>query len=207
MFILPLPSSLAPSFPSHCLPSTASSLQMIYLLFLQLHSSPSVRLALPLPNPPSCSLPHLFLPSYLPDKRQLVQVKPSWLCSLAAMLPRCHAPSLPCSLAAMLPRCHAPSLPCSLAAMHPRCHAPSLPCSLAAMLPRCHAPSLPCSLAAMLPRCHAPSLLCFLAATPSLVLEECGTAWGLSASGWQVGGECDTAQFIACDANGLVTTM
>ncbi|CAI5952231.1 unnamed protein product [Closterium sp. NIES-65] len=41
----------------------------------------------------------------------------------------------------------------------------------------------------------------------ALVLEECGTAWGLSASEWQVGGECDTAQFITCDANGLVTGM
>ncbi|GJP73179.1 hypothetical protein CLOP_g3913 [Closterium sp. NIES-67] len=39
------------------------------------------------------------------------------------------------------------------------------------------------------------------------VLVECAAAWGRTFSGWQVGGECSTAQFISCDGAGLVTAM
>ncbi|CAI7747351.1 unnamed protein product [Closterium sp. NIES-54] len=42
---------------------------------------------------------------------------------------------------------------------------------------------------------------------PARVLVECAAAWGVSPYGWQVGGDCDRAEFIACDANGLVTAM
>ncbi|CAI7784670.1 unnamed protein product [Closterium sp. NIES-54] len=92
---------------------------------------------------------------------------------------------------------------------------PTLSHSPHSPLPRCYAPELLCNALQhgrsfssqrnpLSPPCLVPLLHEPLAA---LVLEECGTAWGLSASGWQVGGECETAQFIACDANGLVTSM
>ncbi|CAI5952220.1 unnamed protein product [Closterium sp. NIES-65] len=128
----------------------------------------------------------------------------------------------------MLPRCYAPSLLCSRAAMLPHCHAPSLLCSLAAMLPRCYAPTLLCSLAAIplfwlrshpVPKCtllaqYSTQLNPPLAAR---VLEECAAAWGSYEWGyganvfpppeWRVGGDCDTADLIRCDANGLIIEM
>ncbi|CAI5933749.1 unnamed protein product [Closterium sp. NIES-64] len=96
MLILPLPSSLAASFPSHPSLLLANDLP-------PLPSTPFLSLC------PSCSSspqpPHLLfpppLPARLPDKRLLIQVKPSLLCSLAA---------LPCNMVARSAADATPSL-------------------------------------------------------------------------------------------------
>ncbi|CAI5933721.1 unnamed protein product, partial [Closterium sp. NIES-64] len=170
------------------------------------HPSPSLPFVLPLPNLTAA----LFPPSS----------RPPLPCHAWGMIPHKTAPTMANIYQAVSsPLYYAPALLCSRAAMLPRCYAPSLLCSRAAMLPRCHAPSLLCSLAAMLPRCYALSLLFLFSGfvhTPR-VLEECAAAWGSYEWGyganvfpppeWRVGGDCDTADLIRCDANGLIIEM